>query len=278
MEGSWLQKLWSPWSRGALGTWICSLTQKLSEPIAQGFYGGFIMETWSTINSVSCPSTVSGDCGIWMEAPTSNPALVFLVTSPHPGVTSLRQETLLSHRKFQGIQVLCVRTSSCPGNCKGLRSSVSGTRVKDQISEQKVFLTPLGAQSQELEAETKYIYTISLVSIYCSQGMQSLGLQCDTHTGAIRQGQAIMPSPVNSGRQQHWCGAVCINEALSFQTVRAEELLDGIQDKIPTFQGLKFSDTDLLDFGQCVDQNHQRQFALLFGVDEVSHTLAYTSR
>ncbi|XP_052056732.1 N-acetylneuraminate lyase [Apodemus sylvaticus] len=50
--------------------------------------------------------------------------------------------------------------------------------------------------------------------------------------------------------------------------IRAEELLDGIQDKIPTFQGLKFSDTDLLDFGQCVDQNHQRQFALLFGVDE----------
>ncbi|XP_029394777.1 N-acetylneuraminate lyase isoform X2 [Mus pahari] len=50
--------------------------------------------------------------------------------------------------------------------------------------------------------------------------------------------------------------------------IRAEELLDGIQDKIPTFQGLKFTDTDLLDFGQCVDQNHQRQFALLFGVDE----------
>ncbi|KAK7825250.1 hypothetical protein U0070_009739 [Myodes glareolus] len=50
--------------------------------------------------------------------------------------------------------------------------------------------------------------------------------------------------------------------------VRAEELLGGIQEKIPTFQGLKFSDTDLLDFGQCVDQNHQRQFALLFGVDE----------
>uniref|UniRef100_A0A8C2SLI2 N-acetylneuraminate lyase n=1 Tax=Capra hircus TaxID=9925 RepID=A0A8C2SLI2_CAPHI len=50
--------------------------------------------------------------------------------------------------------------------------------------------------------------------------------------------------------------------------VRAEELLDGIQDKIPSFQGLKFSDTDLLDFGQCVDQNRQRQFAFLFGVDE----------
>ncbi|XP_072504543.1 N-acetylneuraminate lyase isoform X2 [Notamacropus eugenii] len=50
--------------------------------------------------------------------------------------------------------------------------------------------------------------------------------------------------------------------------VRAEELLDGIQDQIPTFQGVKFSDVDLLDFGQCVDQNSQRQFALLFGVDE----------
>lgn len=54
--------------------------------------------------------------------------------------------------------------------------------------------------------------------------------------------------------------------------------MDGIQDKIPTFQGLKFSDTDLLDFGQCVDQNHQRQFAFLFGVDEVSHPLAHPSR
>uniref|UniRef100_A0A8C8YJ17 N-acetylneuraminate lyase n=1 Tax=Prolemur simus TaxID=1328070 RepID=A0A8C8YJ17_PROSS len=56
--------------------------------------------------------------------------------------------------------------------------------------------------------------------------------------------------------------------ALTGIKIRAEELLDGIQDKIPTFQGLKFSDTDLLDFGQCVDQNRQRQFAFLFGVDE----------
>ncbi|XP_012043088.1 N-acetylneuraminate lyase isoform X5 [Ovis aries] len=56
--------------------------------------------------------------------------------------------------------------------------------------------------------------------------------------------------------------------ALTGVKIRAEELLDGIQDKIPSFQGLKFSDTDLLDFGQCVDQNRQRQFAFLFGVDE----------
>ncbi|KAM9707262.1 N-acetylneuraminate lyase isoform 2-T2 [Dama dama] len=56
--------------------------------------------------------------------------------------------------------------------------------------------------------------------------------------------------------------------ALTGVKIRAEELLDGIQDEIPSFQGLKFSDTDLLDFGQCVDQNRQRQFAFLFGVDE----------
>ncbi|KAK2084656.1 hypothetical protein P7K49_037689 [Saguinus oedipus] len=56
--------------------------------------------------------------------------------------------------------------------------------------------------------------------------------------------------------------------ALTGVKIRAEELLDGIQDKIPTFQGLKFSDTDLLDFGQCVDQHRQQQFAFLFGVDE----------
>ncbi|XP_058130809.1 N-acetylneuraminate lyase isoform X2 [Dasypus novemcinctus] len=56
--------------------------------------------------------------------------------------------------------------------------------------------------------------------------------------------------------------------ALTGVKIRAEELLDGIQDEIPTFQGLKFSDTDLLDFGQCIDQNRQQQFAFLFGVDE----------
>uniref|UniRef100_A0A8D2J2W8 N-acetylneuraminate lyase n=1 Tax=Varanus komodoensis TaxID=61221 RepID=A0A8D2J2W8_VARKO len=33
--------------------------------------------------------------------------------------------------------------------------------------------------------------------------------------------------------------------------IRAEELLDGMKEQIPSFQGLKFSDTDLLDFGRC---------------------------
>ncbi|XP_030428803.1 N-acetylneuraminate lyase isoform X2 [Gopherus evgoodei] len=49
--------------------------------------------------------------------------------------------------------------------------------------------------------------------------------------------------------------------------IRVEELLDGIKEQIPTFQGVKFSDTDLLDFAQCVKNNKER-FVLLYGVDE----------
>uniref|UniRef100_A0A4W3JVM9 N-acetylneuraminate lyase n=1 Tax=Callorhinchus milii TaxID=7868 RepID=A0A4W3JVM9_CALMI len=47
-----------------------------------------------------------------------------------------------------------------------------------------------------------------------------------------------------------------------------EELLDGIEKKIPTFQGLKFTSSDLLDFGQCV-YKYKDKFALLYGKDEV---------
>ncbi|XP_004613851.1 N-acetylneuraminate lyase isoform X2 [Sorex araneus] len=58
--------------------------------------------------------------------------------------------------------------------------------------------------------------------------------------------------------------------AITGVKIRAESLLDGIQERVPSFQGLKFSDTDLLDFGQCVDQNQNQnqRLALLFGVDE----------
>ncbi|XP_051481131.1 N-acetylneuraminate lyase isoform X2 [Apus apus] len=50
--------------------------------------------------------------------------------------------------------------------------------------------------------------------------------------------------------------------------VRVEEMLDGIKEQIPTFQGVKFSDTDLLDLAQCVNKNEREQFAFLYGVDE----------
>ncbi|XP_076195720.1 N-acetylneuraminate lyase isoform X1 [Aptenodytes patagonicus] len=50
--------------------------------------------------------------------------------------------------------------------------------------------------------------------------------------------------------------------------VCVEELLDGIKEQIPTFQGVKFSDTDLLDLAQCINKNEREQFAFLYGVDE----------
>ncbi|XP_054837717.1 N-acetylneuraminate lyase isoform X2 [Eublepharis macularius] len=50
--------------------------------------------------------------------------------------------------------------------------------------------------------------------------------------------------------------------------MRVEELLDGMKEQIPTFQGVKFSDTDLLDFGRCVKKNEQGHLVLLYGVDE----------
>ncbi|XP_041064483.1 N-acetylneuraminate lyase isoform X1 [Carcharodon carcharias] len=46
------------------------------------------------------------------------------------------------------------------------------------------------------------------------------------------------------------------------------ELLDGIEKRIPTFQGVKFTSSDLLDFGQCVHKYKDR-FALLYGKDEL---------
>nr|XP_033771978.1 N-acetylneuraminate lyase isoform X2 [Geotrypetes seraphini]XP_033771979.1 N-acetylneuraminate lyase isoform X2 [Geotrypetes seraphini]XP_033771980.1 N-acetylneuraminate lyase isoform X2 [Geotrypetes seraphini] len=51
-------------------------------------------------------------------------------------------------------------------------------------------------------------------------------------------------------------------------TIRMEDLLVGIKSKIPTFQGVKFSDTDLLDFGQCVHKYESEKFTFLYGVDE----------
>lgn len=56
---------------------------------------------------------------------------------------------------------------------------------------------------------------------------------------------------------------------LLFCIVRVEELLDGIKAQIPTFQGVKFSDTDLLDLAQCINKNETGEFEFLYGVDEV---------
>ncbi|XP_072788784.1 N-acetylneuraminate lyase isoform X3 [Taeniopygia guttata] len=50
--------------------------------------------------------------------------------------------------------------------------------------------------------------------------------------------------------------------------IRVEELLDGIKAQIPTFQGVKFSDTDLLDLAQCIHKNETGELEFLYGVDE----------
>lgn len=54
-----------------------------------------------------------------------------------------------------------------------------------------------------------------------------------------------------------------------FVLVLVSDLLEGIEELIPSFRGVKFSGTDLMDFGQCVSYS-QPHWSVLYGVDEVS--------
>lgn len=55
--------------------------------------------------------------------------------------------------------------------------------------------------------------------------------------------------------------------ALTGVNLPVRELLDGIEDFIPSFRGVKFSGSDLMDFGQCV--SHCRpHWSFVYGVDE----------
>lgn len=56
--------------------------------------------------------------------------------------------------------------------------------------------------------------------------------------------------------------------AFSFP-VPAREVLQNIEELIPSFRGVKFSGSDLLDFGQCVSRSPPH-WSLLYGMDEVS--------
>ncbi|KAM3876137.1 N-acetylneuraminate lyase [Diretmus argenteus] len=49
--------------------------------------------------------------------------------------------------------------------------------------------------------------------------------------------------------------------------VQARDVLEGIEKLIPSFMGVKFSGSDLMDFGQCVSYS-QPHWSLLYGVDE----------
>ncbi|XP_049443206.1 N-acetylneuraminate lyase isoform X3 [Epinephelus fuscoguttatus] len=55
--------------------------------------------------------------------------------------------------------------------------------------------------------------------------------------------------------------------ALTGVNVPVRDLLEGIKELIPSFRGVKFSGTDLMDFGQCVS-NSQPDWSFLYGVDE----------
>lgn len=52
-------------------------------------------------------------------------------------------------------------------------------------------------------------------------------------------------------------------------TVLVRDLLEDIEKVIPSFRGVKFSGSDLMDFGQCVSYS-QPQWSFLYGMDEVS--------
>ncbi|XP_049572684.1 N-acetylneuraminate lyase [Syngnathus scovelli] len=55
--------------------------------------------------------------------------------------------------------------------------------------------------------------------------------------------------------------------AVTGVTLPASDLLDGIETLIPSFCGVKFSGTDLLDLGQCIS-HFQPNWSILYGVDE----------
>ena len=64
-------------------------------------------------------------------------------------------------------------------------------------------------------------------------------------------------------RPPHWLGHGL------FVSVLGRDVLEGIEELIPSFSGIKFSASDLMDFGQCVSYS-QPHWSCLYGVDEVS--------
>ncbi|KAJ0065152.1 hypothetical protein NL108_005630, partial [Boleophthalmus pectinirostris] len=55
--------------------------------------------------------------------------------------------------------------------------------------------------------------------------------------------------------------------AITGVNVPVRDVLNDIEDLIPSFRGVKFSGYDLLDFGQCVS-NSQPNWSVVYGVDE----------
>ncbi|XP_072245795.1 N-acetylneuraminate lyase [Leuresthes tenuis] len=55
--------------------------------------------------------------------------------------------------------------------------------------------------------------------------------------------------------------------ALTGVNVQVRDVIDGIEKVIPSFRGVKFSGSDLMDFSQCVHYS-QPEWSVLYGVDE----------
>lgn len=63
-----------------------------------------------------------------------------------------------------------------------------------------------------------------------------------------------------------WDGLFCISPVL------ARDVIEDIEKLIPSFRGVKFSGSDLMDFGQCVSHS-KPHWSLLYGMDEVSFSI-----
>lgn len=59
--------------------------------------------------------------------------------------------------------------------------------------------------------------------------------------------------------------------------MEAADVLNGIERMIPSFQGVKYSGTDLRDLGQCVCYSQAHNWSVLYGVDEVRNHLTRSS-
>ena len=81
---------------------------------------------------VSSLSSLTAETQVYIKFQVYNHGLIFLVTRPHP-------EAIQNPTKRLFIQ----RLSYHLGGSNGFRSPVSGTKVKEQIFEQKIFLAPL---------------------------------------------------------------------------------------------------------------------------------------
>lgn len=142
-----MQRLLSSWSWGEPLTWALSSTRSSLNPYPRDLCtSGFIAQVWSIVTSRSR----GWGQGWKFQAP--NHGLILLVTSSHPkpprsplGVTKLEPKLLPSPRRVQGMQEPCARSWVQRSNLrtkyassplitqeKGLRSSVPGTKGRDQ--------------------------------------------------------------------------------------------------------------------------------------------------